>query len=198
MRNKRSGVVKALIIAALLFALTAVLLTVFGGRIEKGVRRYFYPLKYTQMLKDAAARHGVDPTLVAAVTYAESNFDAGAVSRVGAQGLMQVMPETAEWIALRRGSEYRADSLFDPETNLDYGCWLLGYLLERYNGSVRNALIAYNAGHNRLDEWLETGANEKGELKDIPVSETRSYVEKVLNAQRVYGDIYEEELSNGS
>ncbi len=194
MRSKSRGVVKALIIAAVLSAIVIGLLFAFGGRLK----RYVYPLKYTELLKDAAERYGVDPTLAAAVVYVESGFDANAVSSAGAQGLMQVMPETAEWIAWHMKVEYAEDSLFDPGTNLDRGCWLLKFLLDRYNGSVRNALIAYNAGHNRLDTWLETGADENGELKDIPIEETRNYVDKVLKAQRVYGEIYEEELSQGN
>ena len=162
------------------------------GSRELKMRRY--PLKYTAELTEAADRYGLDRYLVAAVIDTESGFRPEAVSQDGACGLMQLLPMTAEWIDFRRGTTLPENGLFEVGTNLDYGCWFLSYLLERYGGSVKNALTAYNAGHNRLDSWLETGADENGELKEIPYPETRNYVDKVLKSYEIYRELYAEEL----
>ena len=169
------------------------LLSVFGGRIISCVRGIPLSLRYTDELKAAADRYGLDRRLVAAVVNTESGFDEKAVSRDGAEGLMQLLPSTAEWIAAMRGLEYEEGCLFDPETNLDYGCWLLRYLLDRYDGSVRYALIAYNAGHARLEEWIKTRADENGDI-DIPYPETKNYVKKIEGLIERYGKVYEKEL----
>lgn len=175
-------------------AAAAICAVFLGGCFLPKVNARMYPISYVEEIKAAADRYGLDRYLVAAVVATESGFRPEAVSSVGAEGLMQLMPTTAEWISYRRGLDHAECDLFDPETNLDYGCWLLKYLLDRYDGSVRNALIAYNAGYGRLDGWLETGADENGELKDIPYAETRNYVEKVNKYMEKYRELYEEEL----
>lgn len=166
-----------------------------GKRFSAGVKQRLYPIDHADELIAAADRYGLDRALVAAVVKTESGFKANAVSSVGARGLMQLMPATAEWIASKRGLDYDEERLFDVETNLDYGCWLLKYLIDRYGGSVRNALIAYNAGSGRLDEWLKTGADDNGELIEIPYPETRSYVQKITELTEKYRDLYEDTLS---
>jgi soluble lytic murein transglycosylase len=93
-----------------------------------------------------AHAHGLDPLLLVAVIQAESSFNAYAVSRVGAMGLMQVMPDTGSWLATRMGTKLgRKDNLFDAETNVQLGTAYLAELIARF-GSVENALVAYNAG----------------------------------------------------
>lgn len=191
-KSKKNNCAFFIIFGAILLAVGLFLL--FGVKRIKAFQRMTLPLKYTEELKLAADRYGLDRRLVAAVVNTESGFRPDAVSVDGAEGLMQVLPATAEWVAYRRGVEYKEGSLFDPETNLDYGCWLLSYLLERYDGSVRNALIAYNAGFARLDEWLKAGTDENGEPTSIPYPETRNYVKKVMDLIERYGDVYEKEL----
>jgi hypothetical protein len=114
----------------------------------------------------AAQRHGLDPGLVLAVVSVESGFRPQAVSPKGAQGLMQLMPRTA--------SELGVTDAFDPAQNLDGGVRHLGSLLALYDGDVRRALAAYNAGQGAV-------ARHNGVP---PYAETRAYVEKVL---RRYG-----------
>ena len=180
------------------FAAIAALLVlcglIFGGRIAGSVKKRLYTVKYSDEICAAADAHGLPRALVCAVVRTESGFDPAAVSGAGAVGLMQVMPSTAEWIDYRRGTSLHENGLYDPETNLDYGCWLLGYLLDRYGGNERHALIAYNAGFGRADEWLKDPAllDENGEIAEIPYPETRSYVSKVLEAEKTYGELYEE------
>ena len=192
--RKTDTFLRRVVRAAALAAAAAVCAAALTGCISDRINARLYPISYVEEIKTAADGNGLDRYLVAAVVATESGFKPDAVSGVGAEGLMQVLPSTAEWIAFRRGLDYSECDLFDPETNLDYGCWLLKFLLDRYDGSVRNALIAYNAGFGRLDEWLKTGADENGELKEIPYAETRNYVDKVMKYMKKYGELYEEEL----
>lgn len=194
--RKKTNRAKIALIIVLILVIAAEAALIFGGRICDRVRRAFRPIGYTDEIRAAAEQHGLDPAFVAAVVSTESRFRADAVSAVGAEGLMQVLPSTAEWIDYRRGSALPENGLFDPETNLDYGCWLLRYLLDRYGGNERYALIAYNAGFGRLDEWLNTPELLDGEggLASIPYPETRAYVENITRLEGIYGELYEEEL----
>lgn len=192
--KKRISFLPAALVTLLIIA-AAVLLFCFA---RSRLRRAAYPLAYVPEFTAAADRYGLDRRLVAAVICTESRFRPDAVSADGAVGLMQLLPSTAEWIAMRRGLEFNEESLYDPETNMDYGCWLLSWLLERYNGSERNALIAYNAGVGRLDGWLETLADENGELAEIPYAETRNYVRRITDLKERYGEVYAEELGLGN
>ncbi len=183
----------AILLAA---TLAAAVLTGLIFLIRAAVRRAeakLYPLEYEGAIVDASAEYGLDPCLIAAVTATESGFDPGAVSSDGAVGLMQILPSTLEWICFRRGVEPDMTRLCDPDYNIDMGCWLLCYLVERY-GDARLALIAYNAGYIRLEEWLASDEYcENGKLVTIPFAETRAYVEKITRLwgkyEKLYGDI---------
>ena len=113
-------------------------------------------------IRRVAARHGVDPLLVHAVVRAESGYDAKAVSRKGAAGLMQLMPETAR--------RYGVTDPFDPATNLDAGVRYLHHLLRMFGGNLSLALAAYNAGEAQV---LRAG----GRIPDY--RETTEYVRRV-------------------
>jgi len=118
----------------------------------------------------AARRHGLDPELVIAVVSVESGFRPQAVSPKGAQGLMQLMPKTAESLGV-------ADA-FDPEQNLDGGARHLGQLLALYDGDVERALAAYNAGEGAVHRHHGVP----------PYRETRAYVKKVLERYRAQSE----------
>jgi soluble lytic murein transglycosylase len=146
-----------------------------------------YPLEYEHIVRGHAANHDLDPALLAAVVYVESRFDPNAESTAGAIGLMQLLPETAEGIALRTGgTAFVVADLRDPEINVRYGSWYLDHLLERY-GDARLALAAYHAGQGNVDEWRRAGAG-------IAFPETRDYVEQVLETRDVYERVYRDEL----
>ena len=100
-----------------------------------------YPLKYRPDIRQAAALYNVDPVLVAAVINAESSFNPDAVSNKGAVGLMQVMPETAEWVAKQMNIKIESETLKNPRTNILIGTFYLSYLLDKF-GDVKTALIA--------------------------------------------------------
>lgn len=119
-------------------------------------------LVYESMIAEASSRYDVDPQLVKAVIQTESNFYPQAVSRKGASGLMQLMPETA--------ARYGVRSIFDPRDNIQGGVHYLRDLLDLFNYDVRLTIAAYNAGENRVQA-----------LNDVPnFVETQNYVSKVL------------------
>jgi peptidoglycan lytic transglycosylase len=153
-------------------------------------QRARYPLHYEQIVTAHAKNYGLDPALLAAVIYTESRFDADARSAAGAVGLMQLLPETAQGIATRTGGDsFVVSDLLVPELNVRYGSWYLSNLLRRY-GDERTALAAYHAGQGNVDEWRAAGVG-------IQFPETRSYVENVERAKRVYADAYGAELGTG-
>lgn len=155
--------------------------------------RSVYQKDHIAFVSDMAQEYGLDVYFVAAVTYAESEFDADAVSAKGAVGLMQIMPDTGAWIAGHLGMEdFGSDMLKDPQTNLRMGCWYLNYLAKRYDSDVRLTLCAYNAGPGTVDKWLGNPAytHDGKTLEQIPFEETRQYVDKVLDANEQYEKLY--------
>lgn len=142
-----------------------------------------YPLLYTEEISAYASEYGLEPARVAAVIFCESSFRPEAVSSVGARGLMQIMPETGEWIAEKLGEQatYTHDLLFDPDLNIRYGCWFLNYLQNRFGGDLVKETAAYHAGGTRVSEWLdnEEYSPDGVTLAYIPFDSTRKYVDKV-------------------
>jgi soluble lytic murein transglycosylase len=163
-----------------------------GDRLPAEVWQILFPLRYDAALRLAAQEEGLDPALVAALILQESSFDAGALSRAGARGLMQVMPATGRKIARDKGQRFRRASLHDPETSIDFGTHYLRQMSERFSGSVEKVLAAYNAGPHRVDAWTA----QRGELsaeeftESIPFSETRGYVMIVLGNREQYRRLY--------
>jgi soluble lytic murein transglycosylase len=137
--------------------------------------RVLYPVDNLDRVRAHAEVAGLDPALVCAVVRAESRFHADALSPRGAVGLMQIMPDTATWIADRL--DVTAFDLHDAETNLRFGTSYLRYLIDRF-GNLNLALAAYNAGPTRVDRWLAEGATA--------FPETATYVTRVLRAVPVY------------
>lgn len=151
--------------------------------------RLFYPLSHEEEIVDSATRHGVDPYLVAAVIETESGWDESAKSSRGAEGLMQLMPETArDMIALGLvDASYDASNLGDPATNIEFGCAYLSYLIRYFNGSTDKAIAAYNAGMGNVEQWIQGETS----LQDaITFPETQAYLARVTNARERYQDLY--------
>ncbi len=148
-----------------------------------------YPIAFAEIVEKNAVKYGVPQEIVYAVILTESSFQSSAVSHVGAKGLMQLMDETSDWIALMCG-EGEAD-IFDPEVNIRRGVWLLAHHYKEFGG-WRETLAAYNAGFGRVKGWLEDPAytDDGRTLREIPIGETRIYVERVIEAAEKYRAIY--------
>lgn len=147
-----------------------------------------YPLEYDQIVRTHARNYDLDPTLLAAVIYAESRFDPNVVSHAGAVGLMQLLPDTAKGIAVRTGgTRFVVADLRDPEINVRYGSWYLDHLRDHYGGDMKLALAAYHAGQGNVDRWLADGTG-------IAFPETRAYVDEVTRVQRLYAQAYGPDL----
>lgn len=145
--------------------------------------RLWYPLPYASIVRGHARHYDLDPALLAAVIYAESKFHADARSSSGAVGLMQLLPQTAEGIALHTGgTRFRVSDLTNPEINVRYGSWYLRHLLDKYRDE-RTALAAYNAGQENVDEWRAKG-------EPIQFAETRHYVSRVESLKAIYRRAY--------
>lgn len=147
---------------------------------------------------DALWRHGqrydVDPLMALAVMRQESVYRQWALSATGAVGLMQVMPRTGARIAARMGDpSYSPDVLSDPSTNVRYGVWYLGVLLERFGGAWPLAVASYNGGPHNVSAWLAP-FGDKIRMDDfvetMPYSETRDYVKKVTGWYMAYVALY--------
>lgn len=177
--------------------LVLLILLVTGNTIYKVAREkyllYNYPIKYQQLVEKYAAENKVDKTLIYAVIKTESNFDSEAVSNVGARGLMQIMDDTFQWIRFRLGDseDLDYDAMFDPEQNIRYGSYLIGYLLE-YFGSMDLAICAYHAGVGSVDSWLENPqySTDGKTLDTVPATDTRHYLNKIKDALYNYQTLY--------
>ena len=154
--------------------------------------RYLYPKKYSEQVEKYSAQYNVDTDLVYAVIKCESNFDDRALSHANAFGLMQITKETYEWAAKREKDEsYVYKSLFDPDTNIRYGCAIYS-IFESEFGDAFTTLAAYNAGRGRVNTWLSNPkySSDGKTLNVIPFVETENYVKKVLRTQKIYKLIY--------
>jgi soluble lytic murein transglycosylase len=184
-----------------LLAGVAALAAVAGALIwplaHEAVREIALPLRHEDIIRQQARAKDLDPALIAAVIYAESKFRDGQVSSAGAQGLMQLTPATAKYIArLSGGTRFHVRDLGTAQVNISYGAYYLRYLLDRYGGNRAFALAAYNAGEGNVDRWI-SAARERDEgltIDAIPFGETRAYVKRVIDAQRQYRSNYAGEL----
>ncbi len=163
---------------------------------RRAVNEFNLPLSYADVIREQAAEKHLDPALIAAVIYAETKFDPR-TSAAGAEGLMQILPQTAEFLARRSGGiTFTVSDLAKPEVNIAYGSYYLRYLLDRYGGKPVLALAAYNGGETNVDNWA-AAARRRGHpltIEEIPFPETRDYVRKVLAEQRNYRRTYPTEL----
>jgi soluble lytic murein transglycosylase len=154
------------------------------------------PLSDASIIREQATAKHLDPALIAGVIYAESKFEPR-TSAAGAEGLMQILPATAYYLAkLSGGHSFTAGDLATPAINVAYGSYYLRYLLDHYGGDEMLAVAAYNGGLANVDRWraaAEADGHRLG-ISEIPFPETREYVQRVLAAQREYRDTYAGEL----
>ena len=193
-RSRRRGYGTILGLCAVLLGILIVYPLLTGG-----VRRNGLPLSNATVIREQAAAKHLDPALIAGVIYTESKFEPRP-SSAGAQGLMQILPETAYYLAhLSGGRRFTASDLATPEINVAYGSYYLRYLLDHYSNDERLALAAYNGGLTNVDRWVAKAREEGRALSigAIPFPETREYVQRVMSAQQAYRETYPRELGLG-
>ncbi|MDR3764718.1 MAG: transglycosylase SLT domain-containing protein [Acidobacteriota bacterium] len=152
-----------------------------------------FPRPYWAELKQQAAANGLDPYLVASLIRQESEFDPMALSRANAMGLMQLLPTVGRSEAkAARIKKFNTQSLFDPATNLRLGTHFFRTVVDGENGQVEYALAAYNAGANRVSEWMQNGSYRDVPefVESIPFTETREYVQAIMRNAQVYQRLY--------
>jgi soluble lytic murein transglycosylase len=186
-----------------------------GGRYDRGIEimkrttpNYFavdlpdlprpywealFPKAYWTDLRKFSVLNGLDPYLVASLIRQESEFNAGALSRANAVGLMQLLPKTGKSVAKQvklRG--YTAPQLYTPAVNLELGTRYFKDMVDKYNGQFEYALAAYNAGTDRVGDWLGQGHYRDPQefVESIPFTETREYVQAILRNASVYRQLY--------
>jgi soluble lytic murein transglycosylase len=149
-----------------------------------------YPLPYRSQLLSAAREARLDPAYLYGLIRQESRFLPAARSHVGASGLMQVMPATATWTARKLGIAYTPDQLQDPQTNIRLGVGYLKLVLDNLGGAQALAAAGYNAGPRRPQRWREGPTIDAAAwVENIPFSETRDYVKKVLANAEIYAGL---------
>lgn len=177
--SKKSRLKNAVFLFILFFLLTAalVLLVLRGGTDPRA--------EYGEIIDEYSEKYGISRSLVYAVMECESGFDEKAVSSAGASGLMQLMPETFDWILPNTGEEER--NIFSSRQNTEAGCKYLSYLLKRFE-LTETALAAYNAGEGNVCLWLGNPeySSDGRSLKEIPYPETKMYVDRVLRRTAEY------------
>lgn len=159
--------------------------------IWDAIDRKRYPQEYSEYVAKYASEYGVPEYIVFSVIKVESDFASNALSHAGAVGLMQMTPDTFDWVSMLMKRTADHGMLYDPETNIEYGTYLLAYLYMRYN-RWDTVFAAYNAGMSRVDGWLKDPAitNADGQLENIPIKETDKYVDRVNDAIDVYKRLY--------
>jgi soluble lytic murein transglycosylase len=169
---------------------------VVTGLAPEAVREITLPLRHDDIIRQQAADKNLDPALIAAVIYEESRFR-DQTSHAGARGLMQITPDTADFIARHSGGyRFKQSDLATPQINIAYGTYYLRYLIDRYGGNEELAIAAYNAGHGNVDGWVAKagGPDAFNSTDDIPFPETRAYVQNVLDRRGEYRDNYADDL----
>ena len=180
----RSVVIISILILSVLCGL---LFDFFCDKYERSA----YPKGYEEYVEKYASEYGVPEYMVYAVIKTESDFQSGAVSDAGAVGLMQMMPDTFNWLTTLTKEKLDKGLLYDPETNIKYGTYYLSYLYLKY-GSWDTVYAAYNAGEGNVDDWLGDALEADGakKLESIPFEETEDYVKRVNKAVEIYDRLY--------
>ncbi len=193
MSKKRKRVKKRTVWALFLLI---ILIALFVFLLPDALEKVNYPVLYREWIEEFSFEYGLDPALVAAIVYTESGYDVNATSSVGARGLMQVMPSTAEWIHPKLNKRYPFDpeALYTVDGALTYGCWYLGFLSDLFEGDPMSVVAAYHAGQGKVDSWRKdvSYAPDGVHLTSLPegAKATRHYVEKVNRAYEYYAKIY--------
>jgi soluble lytic murein transglycosylase len=158
-------------------------------------KQYLYPFGYQDTVYRYSERNSLDPYLVAAVIRTESKFINIARSPKGAMGLMQMMPDTAEWVAKQIDyPDFEISKLNDPEISIRFGTWYLSSVRKEFGGNEVLMLAAYNAGRGNVKSWMKQydWTTDFRDVDQIPFTETRQYVKQVLRDKQRYQALYQQ------
>lgn len=189
MKHKNTGFTRhrKTVIGAGLLLIAAVVSVLLGFFFSDTVST-----EYETLVLRYAETYDVPPAVIFSVIQTESGFDKDAVSSAGAKGLMQITPETFDWLQTKTGESLPEDALFEPEVSIRYGTLFLSILFQRFE-EPDTVFAAYNAGMNAVALWLENPeySDDGKTLKDIPYEETSYYVVKINRSLKKYKELYD-------
>jgi len=167
------------------------LATVEQDSVPAHFLKIYYPVKYQDSIRRFAAKNRVDPALVMGLILQESYFNPKAKSRVGATGLMQIMPATGKELGARLHVPFSAARLENPEVNIELGTFHLKNLIDMFGGNPFLAVASYNAGQGNVLKWKRANPSRPLDemLESIPFAETRNYVKRVTMLRSAYSRI---------
>jgi soluble lytic murein transglycosylase len=157
-----------------------------------------YPFPYFPEIQKWSTKRQLNPLLVIALMRQESRFEAKIKSPVGATGLMQMMPDTAKWIAPQANLDFKTINLENPSDNIMLGTWYLDHTHKQYGNNSLLAIASYNAGPGNVSKWLQTIPKTDPDefVEEIPFDETRNYVRQVFGNYWNYLRLYNPEVAN--
>ena len=178
----------------LILLIVFIIVMLFGVfKIQNVFLKIIYRKDYSEYVYKYSEENKVDPLLIFSIIKAESNFDKESISKSNAIGLMQLMEDTADEVANKINIEdFTKEKLFNPEVNIMLGTYYFSELIERYDGNTLIALVAYNAGIGKVDEWIDEGVIDinSSNIENIPYKETLMYVRKIVRDYKIYKDLY--------
>lgn len=189
---KTHKIKKTTIISKILISITiTILLLLLAIYILK---TFVYPLKHFDIITKEAAENNLDPYLVISIIKTESSFNKYATSNKQAKGLMQIMDSTASDVNEKLETKLDESDIYNENVNIALGCNYFSSLVNKYNGNIYLAICAYNAGMGNVDKWIEEGIVSKDLNKykdiDIPFSQTKNYLYKVITTYKTYRFLY--------
>ena len=180
--------------AAIVMLILAARLSLLG--VEK-VENALYPRKYSEYVTYYADKYEMDPLLVYAIIRTESGFDPSAHSNADAVGLMQITETAFHWLhaKLAPAEDLSFESLYDPETNIRFGCYYWACCLERYDQDISTAAASYFSGWTTVDTLLQDSAysSDGVTLHTFPYDGMEQYVHKILKNYEAYQKLYSED-----
>lgn len=174
----------------------AALITANVARAEQVLEQH--PYSYRDLIEAEATANNLHPAFVAAIVLNESSFNPNAESDVGARGLMQMMPDTAEWVSgkLSDTANYSFDQMYDPTKNVHYACWYLAYLSDLFHDDPVLVSAAFHAGQTTVQNWLNDSRysmdSQSIQLENMAEGPTKNYATRVVKAYSIYRRLYYE------
>lgn len=183
-----------------LWGILFIIIIICIGINYKSILKMLYPIQYESIVEKYSNEYQLDSYMVYSLIRVESKFNPYAKSSKAAKGLMQITPQTGNYIATLIGNKnFNNDNLYDPELNIKYGCFYFSKLLRDFDGSLNCAIAAYNGGEGNVRKWMTIDKNGKKSLniEDVQFSETKQYMKRVNKYYEIYKFLYSNDTQNG-